>query len=56
MLFQWLLGFLAFLTPVAGAAIKRFYMPYHRFWGATLLALAGATALLGITENAVFKV
>ncbi|KAK7109929.1 putative transmembrane ascorbate-dependent reductase CYB561 homolog [Littorina saxatilis] len=53
---QWLLGFLAFVTPVAGIVIKRYYMPYHRFWGVTLLALAGATALLGITENAVWKV
>lgn len=51
---QWLLGFFAFLTPAAGIAIKRFYMPYHRFWGAVLLALAGATALVGITEKMVF--
>ncbi|KAK7500796.1 hypothetical protein BaRGS_00008040 [Batillaria attramentaria] len=51
---QWLLGLLAFVTPVAGIAIKRFYMPYHRFWGATLLVLAAATALMGITETAIF--
>jgi hypothetical protein len=49
------LGFLAYLSPIAGMAIKKFYMPYHRFWGAALLALAGTTALLGITENAIYK-
>ncbi|XP_076439653.1 putative transmembrane ascorbate-dependent reductase CYB561 homolog [Babylonia areolata] len=53
---QWLLGFLAYLTPVVGMAVKRFYMPYHRFWGAALLALSGATVLMGITENAIFKI
>ncbi|XP_076461258.1 transmembrane ascorbate-dependent reductase CYB561-like [Babylonia areolata] len=53
---QWLLGFAAYLTPAVGIAMKQYYMPYHRFWGATLLALAGVTALLGITENAIFKV
>lgn len=52
---QWVLGFFAYLSPWIGQGVKRFYMPYHRFWGATLLALAGATALLGITENAIFK-
>lgn len=52
---QWLLGFLAYLTPVIGMAIKQFYLPYHRFWGTSLLALAGVTALMGITENTIFK-
>ncbi|KAL8586024.1 hypothetical protein ACOMHN_045410 [Nucella lapillus] len=52
---QWLLGFASFLTPVVGMAVKRYYMPYHRFWGAALLAMAGATALMGITEKAIFK-
>ncbi|XP_025095004.1 putative cytochrome b561 [Pomacea canaliculata] len=52
---QWILGFTSYLIPVVGMAAKRFYMPYHRFWGSTLLALAGATALMGITEKAAWK-
>ncbi|KAL8600592.1 hypothetical protein ACOMHN_062463 [Nucella lapillus] len=53
---QWVLGFAAYLMPVVGLVMKQYYMPYHRFWGVTLLAVAGVTALLGITENAIYKV
>ena len=55
-LLQWLLGFITFLLPVVSVGVKRFYMSYHRFWGAALLGLAGATVVMGITENVVFKV
>jgi cytochrome b-561 len=51
---QWLLGFASFLWPKLGMGARTMYMPYHTFWGVTLLILATATALMGITEKAIF--
>ncbi|RUS75207.1 hypothetical protein EGW08_017023 [Elysia chlorotica] len=52
---QWVLGFACFLLPWLGMSIRTMYMPYHTFWGVTLLILATATALMGITEKAIFS-
>ncbi|KAK0070498.1 cytochrome b561 [Biomphalaria pfeifferi] len=51
---QWSLGFISFLWPKLSMGIRTFYMPYHTFWGVVLLVLATATALMGITEKAIF--
>jgi len=52
---QWVLGFMSFLWPKFGIAFRSNYMSYHRFWGVCLLILATATALMGITEKALFS-
>ncbi|KAI8774587.1 cytochrome b561, partial [Biomphalaria glabrata] len=51
---QWSLGFISFLWPKLSMGIRTLYMPYHTFWGVVLLVLATATALMGITEKAIF--
>lgn len=53
-LFQWLSGLTSFLFPGLSMGLKKQYMPHHVFWGIAILTMAGATALMGITEKALF--
>lgn len=51
---QWVLGFASFLWPKLNHSVRSSYMPFHTFWGVALLILSTATALMGITEKAIF--
>ncbi|VDI06927.1 cytochrome b-561 [Mytilus galloprovincialis] len=51
---QWLSGLTSFLFPGLSMGLKKQYMPHHVFWGIAILTMAGATALMGITEKALF--
>lgn len=51
---QWVSGLTSFLFPGLSLGLKKQYMPHHVFWGIAILAMAGGTALMGITEKALF--
>lgn len=51
---QWLSGLISFVAPKLSMGAKQTYMPHHVFWGLAILCLAGASALTGITEKALF--
>ncbi|XP_060066952.1 transmembrane ascorbate-dependent reductase CYB561-like isoform X1 [Ylistrum balloti] len=51
---QWVIGFLTFLAPGLSQGVRARYMPHHVFWGVGILCMAAATALMGITEKAIF--
>jgi len=51
---QWALGLVAFLWPGLASHLRTLYLPLHTTIGAIILALASATALLGITEKAIW--
>ncbi len=53
---QWVMGFVSFLFPKLSDALRRSYLPHHKFWGITIFALCCAAALMGITEKALFSV
>uniref|UniRef100_T1DCI8 Transmembrane ascorbate-dependent reductase CYB561 n=1 Tax=Crotalus horridus TaxID=35024 RepID=T1DCI8_CROHD len=53
---QWLFGFYIFLFPGASFSVRSRYKPQHVFFGAFLLILSIATALLGILEQLLFKI
>jgi len=55
-LLQFVMGFVFYLFPGMSEANKIWYMGSHRFWGVAIFCMALATALLGITENTLFKV
>ena len=54
-LFQWLAGLVTFLFPGLASHLRSSYMPVHVFFGLMIFVSACATALLGITEKAIFK-
>nr|XP_028595174.1 cytochrome b561 isoform X2 [Podarcis muralis] len=53
---QWLLGWSFFLFPGASFSLRSRYKPQHVFFGAALLILSVATALLGILEVLLFNI
>jgi len=54
-LLQWLAGLITFLFPGLASHLRSSYMPIHVFFGLMIFISACATALLGITEKAIFK-
>ena len=53
---QWVIGFVSFLYPKLSEGIRKAYLPAHRLWGIIIFIMACATALMGITEKAIFSV
>ncbi|XP_053234706.1 transmembrane ascorbate-dependent reductase CYB561 [Podarcis raffonei] len=53
---QWLLGWSFFLFPGASFSLRSRYKPQHVFFGAALLILSVATALLGVLEVLLFNI
>lgn len=53
---QWVFGFVSFLYPKLSESVRKAYLPAHRFWGMVIFVMACATALMGITEKAIFSV
>ncbi|XP_048753877.1 transmembrane ascorbate-dependent reductase CYB561-like [Ostrea edulis] len=51
---QWMSGLISFVFPMLSMGARQMYMPHHIFWGLAILCLAGASALTGITEKALF--
>nr|CAD7445536.1 unnamed protein product [Timema bartmani] len=51
---QWVFGFVAFLFPELNASIRSAMMPVHVFFGLLAFVLSVATALIGLTEKAIF--
>ena len=54
-LMQWVCGFVTFLFPGLASHLRTSYMPVHVFFGLLIFVFACATALLGITEKAIFS-
>ena len=52
---QWILGLVTFLWPGLASHLRSFFLPVHIFVGLTIFILACATALMGITEKAIFS-
>lgn len=52
---QWVAGLVTFLFPGLASHLRSNYMPIHVFFGLLIFILACATALLGITEKAIFS-
>lgn len=52
---QWLGGFLLYLLPGMKENYKKAAMPYHVYFGLMGFVLAVASALLGLTEKAIFS-
>merc|ERR1712198_689162 len=44
---QWALGFSAFLFPKFSPEIRSFLLPFHQYFGSSIICLAVAAALLG---------
>jgi cytochrome b-561 len=53
---QWVMGFVSFLFPKLSDNLRRSYLPHHKFWGVTIFGICCGTALMGITEKAIFSV
>ncbi len=51
---QWVMGFASFLFPTLSDALRKRYLPHHKFWGLTVFVMCCAAALMGITEKAFF--
>ena len=52
--FQWLAGLITFLFPGLASHLRASYLPIHVFFGLMIFICACATALLGLTEKAIF--
>merc|ERR1711879_892519 len=52
---QWTLGFLAFLFPKFSGDIRSFLLPFHQYFGSSILVLAAAAALMGHLEKAIWS-
>ncbi len=52
--FQWMAGLITFLFPGLASHLRASYLPIHVFFGLLIFICACATALLGITEKAIF--
>jgi len=53
---QWVCGLVTFLFPGLASHLRTSYMPAHVFFGILIFVFACATALLGITEKAIFSI
>ena len=51
---QWIIGLMTFLFPGLSLNIRSSYLPLHVFFGLAIFVSCCATALLGITEKAIF--
>ncbi|TRY79434.1 hypothetical protein TCAL_05892 [Tigriopus californicus] len=54
-LLQWVAGLVTFLFPGLASHLRSSFMPAHIFFGLFIFTMACATALLGITEKAIFS-
>jgi len=52
---QWTLGFTAFLFPKFSSDLRALVLEFHQFFGSSILALAGAAALMGHLEKAIWS-
>jgi len=52
---QWALGFSAFLFPKFSPEIRSLLMPFHQYFGSSILCLAVAAALMGHLEKAIWS-
>merc|ERR1711994_1071813 len=52
---QWTLGFLAFLFPKFSGDIRAMLLPFHQYFGSSILVLAAAAALLGHLEKSIWS-
>merc|ERR1711997_883375 len=52
---QWTLGFLAFLFPKFSGDIRALLLPFHQYFGSSILVLAAAAALLGHLEKSIWS-
>jgi len=52
---QWSLGLVVFLWPGLASHLRSFFLPIHIFFGLSIFILASATALIGLTEKALFS-
>ena len=52
---QWTLGFLAFLFPKFSGDIRALVLPFHQYFGSSILVLAAAAALMGHLEKAIWS-
>ncbi|XP_055373336.1 plasma membrane ascorbate-dependent reductase CYBRD1 isoform X2 [Condylostylus longicornis] len=52
---QWVGGFVAFLLPGMKESLKATIMPFHVYFGLFGFVLAIASALMGLTEKAIFS-
>jgi len=52
---QWTLGFLAFLFPKFSGDIRALLLPFHQYFGSSILGLAAAAALMGHLEKAIWS-
>merc|ERR1711997_1139941 len=52
---QWLLGFLAFLFPKFSGDLRALLLPFHQYFGSSILVLAAAAALLGHLEKSIWS-
>jgi len=48
------MGFVSFLFPTLSDALRKRYLPHHKFWGLAVFVMCCAAALMGITEKAFF--
>merc|ERR1711915_988631 len=53
---QWALGFSAFLFPKFSPEIRSFLLPFHQYFGSSIICLAVAAALLGHLEKALWSI
>lgn len=53
---QWALGFSAFLFPKFSPEIRALLLPFHQYFGSSILCLAVAAALLGHLEKALWSI
>ncbi|OQV12537.1 putative Cytochrome b561 [Hypsibius exemplaris] len=53
---QWLTGFLFFFWPKVNLSLRRNYLPVHVFFGVCIHILFISTALMGLTEKAIFSI
>merc|ERR1711973_811410 len=49
------LGFAAFLFPKFSAALRALVLHFHQFFGSSIIVLAGAAALMGHLEKAIWS-
>jgi len=53
---QWALGFSAFLFPKFSPEIRSILLPFHQYFGSSILCLAVAAALMGHLEKAIWSI
>jgi len=53
---QWVLGFAAFLFPKFSADMRALVLHFHQYFGSSIIVLAGAAAILGHLEKAIWSI